>query len=138
MDQKVDNFNGLFKCNTCNKDYSSYKSLWNHNKKFHNNNVVICGSVGGENVVKSGCTRGDNVVEVKNNNNQHKYNCKFCSKKFNDRSNKHKHEKTCKNKINLEEENKKLKEEIILLENNQLVPVTNTNTNNEIINKYYC
>ena len=22
-------------CNTCNKNYASYKSLWNHNKKFH-------------------------------------------------------------------------------------------------------
>jgi len=24
-----------FPCKVCNKDYSSYKSLWNHNKKFH-------------------------------------------------------------------------------------------------------
>jgi len=22
-------------CNTCNKEYSSYKSLWKHNKVFH-------------------------------------------------------------------------------------------------------
>ena len=32
MDQK----NGLYRCNICNKPYSCYKSLWNHNKKFHN------------------------------------------------------------------------------------------------------
>ena len=34
-----------FKCNICNKMYVSYKSLWNHNKKFHkiesNTNVTI-------------------------------------------------------------------------------------------------
>ena len=24
-----------FKCNTCNKDYKSYQSVWNHNKKYH-------------------------------------------------------------------------------------------------------
>ena len=28
-----------YKCNYCNKDYSSYSSLWNHNKKFHNNKI---------------------------------------------------------------------------------------------------
>ena len=33
MDIKMD-----FRCKICNKDYSSYKSLWNHNNKFHNNN----------------------------------------------------------------------------------------------------
>ena len=29
-----------FKCNICNKFYTSYKSLWNHNKKFHKNKTV--------------------------------------------------------------------------------------------------
>ena len=26
-----------FKCNICNKFYASYKSVWEHNKKFHKN-----------------------------------------------------------------------------------------------------
>ena len=26
-------------CNICNKIYASYKSLWNHNNKFHINDV---------------------------------------------------------------------------------------------------
>lgn len=30
-----------YRCNICNKDYSSYQSLWIHNKKFHNNNQKI-------------------------------------------------------------------------------------------------
>jgi hypothetical protein len=24
-----------FRCKSCNKEYSSYQSLWNHTKKFH-------------------------------------------------------------------------------------------------------
>jgi hypothetical protein len=29
----------VYKCNICNKDYSSYQTLWVHNKKFHNNKM---------------------------------------------------------------------------------------------------
>jgi hypothetical protein len=28
-------------CYVCNKHYSSYKSLWNHNKEFHSNKIII-------------------------------------------------------------------------------------------------
>ena len=35
---------GSHSCKLCNKNYKSYKSLWNHNKKFHNDSVVVCGS----------------------------------------------------------------------------------------------
>ena len=33
-----------YNCKICNKKYKSYQSLWNHNKKFHNPNVVVCSS----------------------------------------------------------------------------------------------
>jgi hypothetical protein len=29
-----------YECKICCKDYSSYQSLWNHNKKFHNINII--------------------------------------------------------------------------------------------------
>ena len=29
-------------CKLCNKIYSSYKTLWTHTKKFHNDDVVLC------------------------------------------------------------------------------------------------
>jgi hypothetical protein len=29
-----------FKCENCNKCYTSHKSLWNHNKKFHKNEAT--------------------------------------------------------------------------------------------------
>jgi hypothetical protein len=28
------------KCNICNKTYSSYKTLWTHNKNKHKNNII--------------------------------------------------------------------------------------------------
>ena len=28
----------VYNCTSCKKEYSSYKSLWNHNKKFHDKN----------------------------------------------------------------------------------------------------
>jgi len=30
-----------YRCNICNKTYSSYQSLWIHNKKFHNPKTII-------------------------------------------------------------------------------------------------
>ena len=36
----MDNTHGLYNCNICNKNYSSYKSLWNHNKQFHT--ISVC------------------------------------------------------------------------------------------------
>ena len=31
----------IFRCNICNKNYSSQSSLCNHTKKFHNNTFLI-------------------------------------------------------------------------------------------------
>jgi hypothetical protein len=88
MNEKV-NINKEYSCILCNKQYASKSSLCNHNKKFHNNNVVQKGT----NVVLPVVVCG---TSMSNNKNQ----CKFCNKLFNDRSNKYKHEKICKKKIN--------------------------------------
>ena len=98
MDNKV----RLHECKTCNKKYSSYKSLWNHTNKYHNKNNVVIGT---HDVQKS-------TNEVKINQ------CKYCNKFLNDRSYKYKHEKICKindknNKIEkLEKEVELLKQKI--------------------------
>lgn len=112
-----------YKCNICNKLYSSYQSLWIHNKKFHNPNV----SIKEINVSKIGQT-----VSIKKSG----LNCKFCNKIFSTPQNRWKHEnKVCKNKklnIQLEKQNeeiKKLKEQL----NDKITNVTN-NTNNGTIN----
>jgi hypothetical protein len=111
---KMDNYI----CNICNKVYSSYKSLWNHNKEFHKNNnnhvhnvqqkVQLCHPTV-QNVQQ-------NVLLIKS------LTCEICNKIFNSRSTKSMHKKKCivnnnnnnnDNKIEqLEEKNKILEDTI--------------------------
>ncbi len=116
-----------YRCDKCDKKYSSYQSLWIHNKKFHNNDVVL----GGDNVVPC----GDNVVQ-QNKTNQ-LLQCIYCKRYFNDRSNKWKHEQKCKEKITIQEKNNKLETENKKLKNELQTIKTNiqtTNNNNNIQN----
>jgi hypothetical protein len=68
-----------------------------------------------------------------------KYNCRNCNKIFYNVKTRWSHEKICKTKINLLEENNKLKiENEKLKKNNQLAPISSTNNkdniNNQLIN----
>ena len=127
MDHKMDNLNGSFKCDQCNKFYSSYKSIWNHNKKFHNKCINL--TTTNNNLT----TTNNNFLTTNNNsdiicNPSKNYRCKYCNKSYNIQQSRWKHEQSCNNKINLLEENIKLKQENELLKkNNQLVPLNNTN-----------
>ena len=71
----MDKKDRLHSCNLCNKYYSSYKSLWNHNNKFHklnnNNNHNSTGIVLDLDINSTG-----NVLDDK-------YNCQFCKKCLN-------------------------------------------------------
>jgi hypothetical protein len=71
-------------CEICMKNYSSYQSLWNHNKKFHKdkkcNNKNIC---------------DDNIIFVKKAD-FNLLQCYYCNKEFSNTSNKSRHIKTCK------------------------------------------
>jgi hypothetical protein len=64
----------------CNKEYSSYKSLWQHNKKYHTTN--------------SSCEHTN-----KKKKKTKKYICGFCDKLYANSSNLNRHKKICKNKI---------------------------------------
>jgi len=89
----------MFKCDICNKKYKHQPSLSRHNRKFHTKNQLL-----------------STFDKLKSTNNQpcvFKYHCKYCNKGYNINQSKWKHEKTCKNKINLEIENNELKKEII-------------------------
>jgi len=108
-----------YKCTQCNKFYASYKSLWNHNKKFHtlninkcNQNVIICGNI---------C---DPIV-TKNNNN---LNCKYCNKLLSKRHSKWRHEKKCKTSKNNETDELKKKIEDL---QNQLSEFINSQSKNQ-------
>jgi hypothetical protein len=117
-----------FNCLKCKRNYKSYQSLWNHNKKFHFNSL--------QNISQNISQNKPDIIQNKPNisqNNSHlkifkieeeieeindskKYICKYCSKNFVFNQSKWKHEQKCKNKIHinkiteLEEENKKLRQ----------------------------
>ena len=103
-----------YRCNDCNKEYKSYQSLWNHNKKFH---IWF--------VSKNTPDVSKNTPDVFKNNLD-KVTCKFCNKQYSTPQNRWKHEQKCKKKENeLEIEKVKLeqiKEELKIKqeENNKL------------------
>ena len=83
-----------YNCTICNKEYKSYSSLWNHNKKFH---------------------KGDGAKN---------FSCKYCGDKFSHRQSKYNHEKKfCKRKPSdntiVLQEIEKLKEEVKKIKQNK-------------------
>ena len=98
-----------FKCKKCNKKYASYQSLWIHNKKFHTNINKNSHLVNGTTMVDNNIKIVDNsnilIAPDRSNISINKKKCKFCNRLFNDCSNKCKHEKICKKKINVLESN---------------------------------
>ncbi len=103
-------------CSYCNKEFSSYQSRCNHTRKFHklgNENVTLNKHIISNKInIKS----SENQLEI--NSNLDKLSCKYCKKIFKHLQSRWRHEKTCKNnKINIEEENMMLKEELADIKN---------------------
>ena len=71
--QNIMNTTEVYKCNECNKNYSCYRTLWNHNKKFHENRKTI-------------------LTEIQNNIT---YECRICNKEYKHKESIYKHEKNC-------------------------------------------
>jgi len=127
----MDTNNGLYNCEICKKKYKSYKSLWNHNKQFHNSNVII-----GNQIETTDETTG-------NQNKKSLLVCKICKKEFNHRNNRWRHEKSCKdtNKQNIEiqlqlsqKENEILKLKLKIEKSNKMHPKSFKKLNNMLIN----
>ena len=105
-----------YKCNECNKNYSSYQSLWIHNKKFHSQ---------------------PKQSEIK------LWECCICKKNLSCKQSKWRHEQKCKKseKNILQQENDKLKEEIKVIkkQNKNIINNINNgtiNNKNIIINQF--
>jgi hypothetical protein len=96
-----------FNCNICKKVYKSYMGLWRHNKKYHTE---------------------ISITELIS------FHCKYCSKELSCKQSCWRHEQKCKtlNTISLEDQVKKLSEEIkeIKLKSNNTINNTTNNTTN--------
>lgn len=86
-----------YRCKICNKEYSSYQSLWIHNKKFHKPGTTQCHP----NVTPVSSECHPNVIPKSTNLVQNNIlSCNYCGKTFKFRQGKSKHLKTCKQKNN--------------------------------------
>ncbi len=74
------------KCIECDVEFSSYKSWWFHNNKFHTKTYIEDGSHLDESDIHSVTTK-EKIDTL---------NCKKCNKLFTDRHNRWRHEKKCK------------------------------------------
>ena len=101
-------------CKTCKKSYASYKSLWNHNKKYHpTDNTIVS-------------------PNVSSNVSSNTLKCKYCYCIFIHRSSKSRHEKKCLEINPLIKENNLLKKELGDIKNKitKIINKTNNITNN--------
>ena len=117
-----------YNCTVCKKEYSSYKSLWNHTKKYHNNiNNPVNNPINPVNNPKH------NPIIIQENNRD--IRCRKCDQSFTFIQNRWRHEKKCdNNKIEkVEEKNKQLENKINKLEKH-LIELSKTTGTKSIIN----
>jgi hypothetical protein len=132
------NSGNTYICKICNKNYKTYKSLWNHNNNYHKNNVVQKIQQVVENVVQK-------IQHIKESDDNR--TCKFCNKQYCDRSYRWRHEKICKEKNKIEDiielKNKvdQLEKKINIsnktINNNGTINNNNGNINNGITNNIH-
>ena len=99
MNEKSENIK-IYRCNICNKIYVSNSSLCNHNSKFHKNNIVIKKSKDVINLPKKVINSSKDVLSLAIQKDILK--CTICSKTFQNKSNRYRHEKTCKTKLKVD------------------------------------
>ncbi len=126
-----------YKCNTCNKIYKTYQTLWKHNKTFHTN-IIHTNLKTSDNLLK--CS--DKLLKTSDNDilytNKKEYLCRKCNKQFLNIKTRWSHEQKCK------EENTKIKEQfnnaiieikkefIDLIKNNNINPDNLKQINNKV------
>jgi len=102
-----------YKCKVCVKDYSSYKSLWNHTKKFHKPE-----SAGSQLKVSKKSAESQQQVKTV-------LDCKYCNKSYTHKQSRWRHEKICKinNTVIIKQETKRPIVSQINNINNQLINI---------------
>jgi hypothetical protein len=107
-----------YRCNICDKSYSSRQSLWNHNNKFHLNIVPESAKSPSESAKTSSESAKTPPESTKNTSENNNIICEYCKTTFTRNDSLKKHFTRCKIKLNsdnkLKEENDKLKIEMEL------------------------
>jgi hypothetical protein len=104
-----------FNCNICKKTYASYKSLWNHNKKFHKPDIILISSTKHEisstisSKISSKKPEISSCELLKEIDNSKLYKCRHCDNTYVFIQGRWKHEKICK-EINKEVNEKEINE----------------------------
>ena len=98
MENNKDDSKRSYVCKLCKKDYSSYKTLWTHNSKFHKDENKIISSNYQE--LSSNCQVLSSDDKI--------YNCRYCNKEYNLIQSRWFHELKCKKEYEIE--NAKLQE----------------------------
>ena len=140
-------------CTQCNKKYKSYQSLWNHNKRYHQNiklsshqkttfdqldshlkttpNKLVSHLKTTINKLSSNqktTTIPSDEIEIVSDIDIKKFECKHCNKKFKHSQNKFRHQKKCGEKYlekcnNLQDQLDTIKQEMEQLRKNILVVI---------------
>ena len=117
-----------YTCVICNKEYSTYHTLWIHNKKFHSDTSENTVTTVTKPVTKPVTNA---VTSVTNCSSQPKvYPCPDCGKKFNCRQNKYQHQKYCKKELIVVDDKPNIDHILNNSNTNINTQVNNNNTNN--------
>ena len=87
-----------FRCNTCNKQYKSYQSLWNHNKRYHNTEIAKSNPEVTMSLAKSNPEVTMSLAKSNpplKNDTTVQYTCMFCNKIYKYKQGKWRHEQKC-------------------------------------------
>ena len=98
MVDKVDNSGRSYHCNICNKNYSSYKSLWKHNNNTHKSeNQPDISQISAKN--QPNISHLPIISDVSSNifdTSSNVYKCSYCDNIYKHIQSRWKHEKVCK------------------------------------------
>jgi prophage antirepressor-like protein len=144
-----------FYCKKCKKYYSSYQSLWIHNKKFHintnnankitdntsnnTNNTSSNTSNNTNNIITNTSNNTNNIITNTSNNTNNiitnkRYYCTKCNRDFINYQNRWKHEKICKQKSDLINSDNKLEK---IVNENIEIKKENCEIKNEKIEDFF-
>lgn len=93
-----------YSCDQCSKTYKDNSGLWYHNNKKHHS--------GHPKVIQKSSSGHPKVIQKSSDGHLKEIFCKFCKKEFKYKQGKHKHEKNCKIKEQILENDKIYKQEI--------------------------